>query len=357
MKNTKKPSIHTLFTVCLLCFTLRAYALTDDEQNNIRIYSESKKGVVNITSTVLERDFFWGIVPRSGSGSGAIIDKFGYILTNNHVINDARRIEVTLSNGSKWPGKLVGNDPDNDLAVIKINAPPKLLFPLPLGDSHALMVGQKVMAIGNPFGLNETLTTGIISSLGRSIRSENGSLMEDLIQTDAAINPGNSGGPLLDSNGKVIGINTAIFSPSGGSVGIGFAVPVEVAKRVIPDLIKKGYVAYPWIGATLFPVRPWMDEYLSIKTNHGAMIIEVIEQGPAAKSGLRGSTRILQMGNIRLPVGGDIIVDIDGKPVYSPDELIRAIRKKRPGDLVKLLVFRNGRRIEISVILEERPYR
>lgn len=234
-----------------LCVT-DGWALTADEENSISVYQKATKGVVNITSIVLERDFFYGFVPREGAGSGAIIDREGYILTNNHVIKNAQRIEVTLADGSKWPGRLIGTDPDNDLAIVKINAPSHRLHPIPLGNSNDLQVGQKVLAIGNPFGLNETLTTGIISSIGRSIRSQNGALMEDLIQTDAAINPGNSGGPLLDSKGKIIGINTVILSPSGGSVGIGFAIPVDTASRIIPDLIGEGIRILPLDGRISF---------------------------------------------------------------------------------------------------------
>ncbi|MBI5967385.1 MAG: trypsin-like peptidase domain-containing protein, partial [Deltaproteobacteria bacterium] len=192
----------------------KAVALTEDEKNNVAIYQKASPSVVNIISTVIARDFFFTPIPREGSGSGSIIDTHGHILTNNHVIRDAQKLEVTLFDGSKWPAKLVGTDPDNDLAAIKIDAPAEKLKPLPLGDSQKLQVGQKVLAIGNPFGLGLTLTTGIISSLGRTIRSEVGTMIEDLIQTDASINPGNSGGPLLNSEGEIIGINTAIVSPT-----------------------------------------------------------------------------------------------------------------------------------------------
>jgi putative serine protease PepD len=210
--------------------------------------------VVNITSVVLERDFFFNPIPREGAGSGSIIDTDGHILTNHHVIRDSTKLEVTLSDGSKWSARLVGVDPDNDLAVIKVDAPKEKLTVISMGDSSELQIGQKVLAIGNPFGLGQTLTTGIISSLGRSIRSEAGTLIEDVIQTDAAINPGNSGGPLLDSKGRIIGINSAIISPTGASVGIGFAIPVNTANRILPELISKGYVSYPWIGASIYPL-------------------------------------------------------------------------------------------------------
>ena len=345
-----------LFLGLLLCAS-ETWALTADEKNNIEVYQTATKGVVNITSIILEQDFFQRLIPREGSGSGAIIDKRGYILTNNHVIKDAQRIEVTLADGSKWPGRLIGTDPDNDLAIIQIKAPPEKLHVLPLGNLNNLQVGQKVLAIGNPFGLSETLTTGIISSLGRSIRSQNGTLIEDLIQTDAAINPGNSGGPLLDSEGKIIGINTAIFSPTGASVGIGFAIPVDTAKRIIPELIEKGYVAHPWIGVTLFPLIPGIAKSLDLKVERGVLIAEVLRGGPADKAGLRGSTRTVQVGNALLPVGGDVVVALNEETVTAPEELIRMIRKYRPGDRITLKILRNGKFINIPVVLGERPQR
>lgn len=342
-----------LLMVCLMPVNL--HALTEDEKNNIKVYRESSKGVVNITSIVMERDFFQGIVPREGAGSGAVIDTDGTILTNNHVIKDARRIEVTLYDGTKWPGRLIGTDPDNDVAVIRIDAPRDKLYPLPLGDSNALEIGQKVLAIGNPFGLNETLTTGIISSLGRSIRSQNNFLMEDLIQTDAAINPGNSGGPLLDSKGNIIGVNTAIFSPTGASVGIGFAIPVNTVKQIVPDLIEKGYVSYAWLGVIIFPVTPWVAKALQLSVDHGALIIELVREGPAQKAGLRGSDRRIQLGNVILPVGGDIILAMDGNEIKSYEELGRMIRKHRPGDRITLKISRNGDIEKIRVTLGEKP--
>jgi S1-C subfamily serine protease len=332
-----------------------AWALTEEEKNNVQIYSQAAPGVVNITSITLERDFFLRLVPREGAGSGAIIDARGFILTNNHVIKDARRIEVTLSDGSKWKGKLVGTDPENDLAVIRIDTSRKKLHPLPLGSSKDLQVGQKVLAIGNPFGLNETLTTGIISSLGRSIRGEGNVLIEDLIQTDAAINPGNSGGPLLDSAGRIIGISTAIFSPSGGSVGIGFAVPVDTAKAIIPDLIEKGYVSYPWLGIRMFPLTSGLAEALDLKVQRGVMIVEVVQGGPADQAGLQGGDRMLQVGNAVLPVGGDVIVGFEGEPIKSTEDLVRSIRQHHPGDRVRLRILRDGRFKEVPLTLGERP--
>src|SRR5512136_1402067 len=246
-------------------------AITEEERNNISVYEKAADAVVNITSTAVQMDFFFNPFPSQGSGSGSIIDTRGHILTNHHVVANAQKLEVTLADGSKWPAKLVGSDPDSDLAVIKIDAQKEKLKVIPMGDSKNLKIGQKVLAIGNPFGLQRTLTTGIISSLGRTIRSEAGNMIEDVIQTDAAINPGNSGGPLLNSDGEIIGINSAIISPSGGNVGIGFAVPVNTAKKVSPELISKGYVIYPYIGATIQSLTPEVAKYLKIKIERGAM--------------------------------------------------------------------------------------
>jgi putative serine protease PepD len=333
-----------------------AVAQTEDEINNISIYSRVGPGVVNITSVVVERDFFSRPVPKEGAGSGAIIDTKGHILTNHHVIRNSDKLEVTLSDGSRWPARLVGSDPGNDLAVLKIEAPGKKLTVIPMGDSSQLEVGQKVLAIGNPFGLGQTLTTGIISSLARSIRSESGILINDVIQTDAAINPGNSGGPLLDSNGKIIGINSAIISPTGASVGIGFAIPVNTAKRILPDLISKGRVSYPWIGASVYPLIPEFSNYLGLIAERGAMIMEIVPNGPADKAGLRGGNRRVQVGNSLIIIGGDVITELNSEKVNSSDDLIRTIRDHRPGDNIKLKILRNGRFLRINVILGEKPF-
>jgi S1-C subfamily serine protease len=262
-----------------------------------------------------------------------------------------------LGDGSKWPAKLIGSDPDNDLAVIKIDVPKEKLKILSMGDSKSLRIGQKVLAIGNPFGLQRTLTTGIISSLGRTIRSEVGTLIEDVIQTDAAINPGNSGGPLLNSEGEIVGINSAIISPTGGSVGIGFAIPVKTAKKVVPELIAKGYVTYPYIGATIQSLIPEMAKYLKLKIERGAMISEVVKGGPADKAGLKGGDQRVQVGNMIVLVGGDIVVKADQQEVKTNDELIRYIREKKPGDTILLKVFRKDSLIDLKVTLGERPKR
>jgi putative serine protease PepD len=347
-----------LILVFWLAPVANALAGTEDEQNNIDVYKAAAPGVVNITTVSVERDFLFNIVPRQGAGSGSIIDKQGYILTNYHVIQDARQLEVTLADGSKWQGKLVGTDPDNDLAVIKIDAPPNNLKIIPVGDSDQLLVGQKVLAIGNPFGLGQTLTTGVISSLGRILRAQNDTLMEDIIQTDASINPGNSGGPLLDSSGNLIGVNTAIFSPTGASVGIGFAIPANTAKRIIPDLIARGYYAYPWMGASVTTLLPGDARTLQLAVERGALIVDIVQGGPAYKAGLHGGDRRVRLGNRILIAGGDVVVAADGRTVDTADSLIRIIRERRPGDPLSLEIYRGGHyRQELILKLEERPRR
>jgi S1-C subfamily serine protease len=362
MNYNKKAKLLTIVTLVFfigLSFAEQAFtaALTEEERNNIAVYEKVADGVVNVTSTAVQMDFFLNVFPTQGSGSGSIIDTKGNILTNHHVVANAQKLEVTLADESKWPAKLVGSDPDNDLAVIKIDAPREKLKIIPMGDSKNLKIGQKVLAIGNPFGLQRTLTTGIISSLGRTIRSEAGTLMEDIIQTDAAINPGNSGGPLLNSDGEIIGINSAIISPSGGSVGIGFAIPVNTAKRIIPELISKGYVTYPWIGATIQSLIPEVAKYLKLKVERGAMIAEVVKGGPADKSGLKGGGQRVQVGNMITVVGGDIVVKADQHDVKTSDELIRYVHEKKPGSTIVLKVYRKDKFEDVKVTLGERPRR
>jgi len=353
---SKRLSVVILILLISL-WTTHAFSITEDEKNNISVYEKVADGVVNVTSTAIQMDFFFNAFPTQGSGSGSIIDTKGHILTNHHVVADAQKLEVTLADGSKWPAKMVGLDPDNDLAVIKIDAPKEKLKVISMGDSKNLRIGQKVLAIGNPFGLQRTLTTGIISSLGRTIRSEVGTLIEDVIQTDAAINPGNSGGPLLNSDGEIVGINSAIISPTGGSVGIGFAIPANTAKRVVPELLSKGYVTYPWIGATIQSLIPEIAKYGKLKVERGAMIAEVVKGGPAEKAGLKGGNQKIQVGNMIVFVGGDIVVKADQKEVKTNDELIHYIRDKKPGDAILLKVYRKGDFVDVKVTLGERPRR
>ncbi|MDD5724460.1 MAG: trypsin-like peptidase domain-containing protein, partial [Syntrophales bacterium] len=355
------PKKYLLIISLALIYTLllsrTGAALTEDEKNNVSVYNQVAPSVVNVSSVVMELDFFLNPVPKQGSGSGIIIDDRGYVLTNHHVIMEAQSVQVTLSDGSSYPAKLIGSDPDSDLAVIKIAAPKSKLKSIRLGDSDKLRVGQKVLAIGNPFGLKETLTTGIISSIGRSIRAPSGLLIEDMIQTDASINPGNSGGPLLNSDGELIGINSAIFTPSGGSVGIGFAIPVNTARKVFPQLMARGYVEYPWLGAGLQTLRPSLAEALKLPVRYGVMLAEVVKDGPADRAGLRGATRQVRLGNTIVAIGGDIILQIDGKKVASGDVLIRYLREKKPGDRVLLTVLRGSKTINVPLTLGKRPRR
>ena len=332
-----------------------AVAFTPDEEINIRVYSAASPAVVNITTTAVAYDFFLNPVPKEGTGSGAIIDRSGHILTNFHVVDGAQRLEVTLADTSKWPARPVGADPSNDLAVIKIDAPAEKLSVIPLGDSSRLVVGQKVLVIGNPFGFERTLTVGIVSSLGRSIRADNGRLIRGIIQTDAAINPGNSGGPLLNSSGEVIGVSTAIFSPSGGSVGVGFAVPINTAKRIIPELINRGYVARPYLGITGHEVFPALAQALSLAVREGIMVVEVTPGSPAQRAGVRSGERAVRVGNMIVRVGGDIITEVDRVKVRTFEELSDFIDGKRPGDTVTLTVNRQGKFNSVEVRLRERP--
>jgi S1-C subfamily serine protease len=332
-----------------------AVAFTPDEEINIRVYRAASPAVVNITTIAVAYDFFLNPMPKEGTGSGAIIDRSGHILTNFHVIDGARRLEVTLADGSKWPARPVGADPSNDLAVIKIDAPVEKLTVIPLGDSAKLLVGQKVLVIGNPFGLDRTLTVGIVSSLGRSIRADNGRLIRGIIQTDAAINPGNSGGPVLNSSAEVIGVSTAIFSPSGGSVGVGFAVPINTAKQIISELINRGYVARPYLGIAGHEIVPALVQALRLPVKEGIMVVEVTPGSPAQRAGIRGGDRAVQVGNMIVRVGGDIITEVDQVKVRTFEELSDFIDTKQPGDTVALTFNRQGKFNVVEVRLRERP--
>lgn len=337
-----------------------AAPVSDDERNNIEIYQKYSQGVVNITTTSFGYDFFLRAVPQSGMGSGAIIDPQGYIVTNYHVIRNAERLEVTLPDKTKHAATVVGEDPNSDLAVIKINQPQGRLTTIPLGTSKGLQVGQKVLAIGNPFGLDRTLTTGIISSLGRSIQADNGRIIEDIIQTDAAINHGNSGGPLLNNEGQIIGINAAILSPSDGSAGIGFAIPADTVRRITSDLITLGYVRRPYLGipqngAIALEEFPWLTEALRLNTNDGLMVMSIQRNSPAAEAGIRGATEQVRIGNYRVPVGGDVILAIQGKSVSSFQELATEIDRYKPGEKITVTVLRGDRRIDLPVVLQQAP--
>ncbi|HEX5732413.1 MAG TPA: trypsin-like peptidase domain-containing protein [Blastocatellia bacterium] len=325
-----------------------------DEQNNIEIYRAISPGVVNITSKGYRRNMF-GVYPTEGSGSGAIIDEQGHILTNFHVVQGARELEVQVES-DKYPARLIGTDPDNDLAIIKINAPRGNLTLVKLGSSQGLQVGQKVLAIGNPFGLQRTLTTGVISGLERPIQSpRTGRTIEGAIQTDASINPGNSGGPLLNARGEMIGINTQIISPNEGSVGIGFAVPVDTAKKIIPDLIAKGYVAYPWLGISSVPVNARMASEYQLPVQEGILVGNVYRGSGAAAAGLRGTVMRQTFMGTEVEQIGDIIVAIDGQPIKNSSDLQRVLKNKQAGQTVQVQLLRQDRQMKIDVRLTERP--
>jgi len=335
--------------------------LSDDERNNIEIYQKYSQGVVNITSTSLAYDFFLRPVPQSGMGSGAIIDAQGHIVTNYHVVRDAELLEVTLPDKSKHKAKVVGTDPNNDLAVIQIDVPRGGVTAIPLGTSKGLQVGQKVLAIGNPFGLDRTMTTGIISALGRSIQAENGRIIDDIIQTDASINHGNSGGPLLNNQGQIIGINAAILSPNDtGNYGIGFAIPADTVRRITDELLRQGYIRHAYLGVdsgglvSLADIRG-LAQALDLDTDTGLLVVQVQANGPLAMAGVRGFKSRVRIGNYLVPVGGDVILAIKGKSVNSFIELATEVDRYKPGDRINVTVLRDNRKMDLDVTLQELP--
>lgn len=326
-------------------------ASASDEQNNIEIYRTLSPGVVNVHSTSYARDFFGFVEPQEGSGSGSVIDQSGNILTNYHVIEGAQKLAVSFGGQKNYAAKVVGGDPDTDLAVIKlIEMPKEALTIIPLGDSDKLEVGQKVLAIGNPFGMDRTLTTGVISGLQRPIRARNGRPIEGAIQTDASINPGNSGGPLFDSHGRMIGINSQILSPSGASAGVGFAVPVNIAKRIVPELVRSGEIRRPKLGISTRDVETLKNQ-VELPVSDGVLIWQIAPGGPAANAGLRGLTQT-ENGDVEI---GDVIVGIDNEKVGNTDELYRILNKHPLGDQVQVQILRNGRRTSVPVRLTETP--
>jgi S1-C subfamily serine protease len=335
--------------------TVNGAGLSADEVNNIDIYKRSSEATVNIISTVMQRDWFYGAYPVRDAGSGFFIDEKGTILTNNHVISGrAPKIRVTLSDGSSYDAQIVVKDPSNDLALIRIT-PKKTPKFLSLGDSEKLQVGQKVLAIGNPFGLEGTLTTGIVSSLGRTIEDESGGRLEGLIQTDAAINPGNSGGPLLDSGGNVIGVNTAIYSPSRGNVGIGFAMPINRVKVMMEDYRSGRRFGKPVMGVSVAYVRGDLATELGLPAEGGLLIQEIVPGGAADEAGLRGARRLVEVGNQPLGIGGDLILSIDGVKADRIDAISRAVARKRPGDKVVVKIYRSGKASDVPVTLQAAP--
>ncbi len=332
----------------------RRVNLTPEEENNIRVYNSVSKSVVNITTIEVTYDFFFEPVGEKGTGSGSVLNKNGYILTNFHVVDGADSIQVTLFDHSTHKANIVGIDRVNDIAVLKINAKPQKLYPIIFGNSKSLKVGQKVYAIGNPFGLTGTMTSGIISSLGRTIKSKAGFLIDDVIQTDAAINPGNSGGPLLDSSGRMIGMNTSIFTTSGGSIGIGFAIPANTIKRVVGDLIKYGKVLRPWIGIHGVDITEDLATILRLPVTSGVLVSYIDKGSSAYDAGIRGGDRYAKIGFYRIVIGGDIIVKIDNKKVEDMETLSSILLNKRPGDTVVVTLYRDGKKIKIKMKLKGR---
>ncbi|HUX75737.1 MAG TPA: trypsin-like peptidase domain-containing protein [Anaerolineae bacterium] len=341
-------------------------ALTEEPANALEgqvvaVYESAAPAVVNISTVVIAYDFFMRPVPQEGgTGSGFVYDAEGHIVTNYHVVENAEELSVTLADGEVYPAEIVGVDPSNDLAVVRIDVE-NLPQPVALGDSDGLRVGEFVVAIGNPFGLERTLTVGVISSLGRVIESPDGRFIGEAIQTDAAINPGNSGGPLLDLEGRVIGVNSQIISPSRASAGIGFAVPVNTVKRVVPQLIAQGRYAHPWLGVQPLGLTPeraqaFREAGMDVPVDEGLLMIEVIPGGPADRAGIRGGDRIVQLGNVQLPLGGDIVTAINGQAVDDLQELTVYLETRtQVGDTVEVTIFRDGVEQNVRVTLAERP--
>jgi len=342
---------------------------SSDEQENIDVYERLNEGVVNITTEQLYYNWFSEAVPQEGdSGSGSIIDAQGYVLTNKHVVKDAYKVYVGLADGSRFEAKVIGIDPENDLAVIKFSPPKGVkLTVIPYGDSSRLRVGQKVLAIGNPFGLERTLTRGIVSGIGRPVsqteRVQDGSsntvVIQNMIQTDASINPGNSGGPMLNARGELIGVNTMIYSPSGGSVGIGFAVPVVTAKRVVPELMRDGRVSRGWIDVT--PVALFSDLVDYMKQNGiatpvetGLLVSQAKKAGNADRAGIRGGTTQVRTRSSSFFVGGDIIVSVNGIKTDSEAQLYVALENTKPGEKAEVVYYRGNKKITAQILLSDR---
>ena len=333
----------------------RSGGLLEDETNNIEIYDRTNKAVVYITTVTMQYTWFYEAVPQEGTGSGVIIDQQGHVLTNYHVIKGADKISITLADGTEVVGKIAGTDPENDLAVVQFDPHGKTLTTVPFGNSATLRVGQKVLAIGNPFGLDRTLTRGVVSGLARPLQTEDGYLIRETIQTDAAINPGNSGGPLLNSRGELVGINSAIKSPSGASAGIGFAIPVNTARRVAEELIRYGAVRRGWIDIDPVQLFPALVNYFRLPVDKGILVNTV---GPTARqSGLRGgdTSRGVSGGRATFYPGGDIITALNGIPVATYSDYLNALESTKPGETVEVKVIRSGQERTLRVKLVQAP--
>ena len=331
-----------------------AEKLTEDESINVRIYRQASPAVANILTKATEYDFFMDPVPVEGAGSGFVFDPRGYILTNFHVVAGAQSIEVVLGDKTRFPAKFVGADQRNDVALIKIDPKDKQLTALTLGDSSTLLVGQKVLAIGDPFGFQTTLTTGVVSALGRTVQTSETTFIDEAIQTDASINRGNSGGPLINTHGEVIGINSAIYTPSGTAAGIGFAIPINTAKLIANDLISEGKVRRAYLGVQTLELTGWLAEALDLPVREGLLVEQTTKNSPAAAAGVKGGDRAAQAGMRRIYIGGDVIVGLDGQKVANQFDMNVILNRKRPGDSVTVTVYRGAKKMDIAVKLGER---
>ena len=328
--------------------------LTEEESINVRIYRQASPAVANILTKATEYDFFMDPVPVEGAGSGFVFDPRGYILTNFHVVAGAQSIEVVLGDKTRFPAKFVGADQRNDVALIKIDPKDKQLASLTLGDSSTLLVGQKVLAIGDPFGFQTTLTTGVVSALGRTVQTSETTFIDEAIQTDASINRGNSGGPLINTHGEVIGINSAIFAPSGTAAGIGFAIPINTAKLIANDLITEGKVRRAYLGVQTLELTGWLAEALDLPVREGLLVEQTTKNSPAAAAGVKGGDRAAQAGMRRIYIGGDVSVGLDGQKVANQFDMNVILNRKRPGDTVTVTLYRGAKKMDIPVKLGER---
>ncbi len=332
-------------------------AVDVSEERVIAVYERVSPAVVNITTRVLHESFFFGIYPEEGAGSGFLWDREGHIVTNYHVVEGARSIEVGFGGDIVRPATVVGVDPPNDLAVLRVEDVPPDVQPIELGDASRLRVGQRAIAIGNPFGQFErTLTTGVISALNRTVTVDDDTVLRHVIQTDAAINRGNSGGPLLDSFGRLIGVNSAIYSPTGTSAGVGLAISVDTVKRVVPELIEHGRYRHPWLGVLGYSITPALARALDLPVEQGLLVARIYQGSPAARAGLRPAQRQVVLGNRLILAGGDIITAIDGEPIRGMDDLDAYLEERtRVGQTVTLDVIRDGKERQISAELDEMP--